>query len=90
MNSKFIAEQSQALAVRMVNAKETEDDQLRWLFQLLYARNIAQEELQETKSFLRNYRQTTDISSATPETTLREYQALCRVLLTSNEFFFID
>ena len=90
MNSKFIAEQSQALAVRMVNAKETEDDQLRWLFQLLYARNIAQEELQETKSFLRNYRQTTDISNATPETTLREYQALCRVLLTSNEFFFID
>ena len=90
MNSKFIAEQSQALAVRMVNAKETEEDQLRWLFQLLYARNIAQEELQETKSFLRNYRQTTDISNATPETTLREYQALCRVLLTSNEFFFID
>ncbi len=90
MNSKFIAEQSQALAVRMVNAKETEDDQLRWLFQLLYARNIAQEELQETKSFLRNYRQTTDISNATPKTTLREYQALCRVLLTSNEFFFID
>ncbi len=90
MNSKFIAEQSQALAVRMVDAKDTKDEQIRWLFQHLFSREIVPGELQEIKTFLQAYQQTNHISNASTGTPLHEYQALCRVLLTSNEFFFID
>ena len=90
MNSKFIAEQAQALAVRMVDAKDTKDEQIRWLFQVLFAREISPGELQEIKTFLQTYQTTNHVSNTSPETQRREYQALCRVLLTSNEFFFID
>ena len=90
MNSKFIAEQAQALAVRMVDAKDTKDEQIRWLFQVLFARKISPGELQEIKTFLQTYQTTNHVSNTSPETQRREYQALCRVLLTSNEFFFID
>ena len=90
MNSNFIAEQAQALAVRMVDAKDTKDQQIRWLFQVLFAREISPGELQEIKTFLQTYQKTNHVSNTSPETQRHEYKALCRVLLTSNEFFFID
>ena len=90
MNSKFISDQAHALAVRMAKASEDETQRIQWIYQHLFARVITTEELHEIREFLAAYRNapvTAPISSAAAPT---EYQALCRVLITSNEFFFID
>ena len=90
MNSNFIENQSHALAVRTVNEKTNDDSRIRWLFKHLYSRNIESDELTAIMQFLKSYRQTPPSGPVSSAAVLPEYLALCRVLLTSNEFFYID
>ena len=90
MNSKFIENQSHALAVRTANAKPDDDSRIRWLFEHLYSRDIESDELTAIMQFLKSYRQTPTSGPVSSAAVLPEYLALCRVLLTSNEFFYID
>ena len=90
MNSNFIENQSHALAVRTVNEKNNDDSRIRWLFKHLYSRNIESDELTAIMQFLRSYRHTPASGPVSSAAVLPEYLALCRVLLTSNEFFYID
>ena len=90
MNSNFIENQSHALAVRTVNEKNNDDSRIRWLFKHLYSRNIESDELTAIMQFLKSYRQTPPSGPVSSAAVLPEYLALCRVLLTSNEFFYID
>ena len=90
MNSDFINNQSQALAIRMQKALQNEDRRINWLFQQLYSREVSPEELNEVKQFLQTYRKSPETTNIATDLASPEYQALCRVLLTSNEFFFID
>lgn len=90
MNSKFISDHSHALAIQMTAAGNSEDARLRWLFQHVYSREITEIELTDIQRFLASYRETADTQPTSSAVVSPAYQALCRVILTSNEFFYID
>jgi len=85
MNSQFVREQAEALAVRL--EKETADDEARIkrAFQLAYSRDPEATELNSLTEFLASYREAKATGDGSPELV-----ALSRAILTSNEFFFID
>jgi hypothetical protein len=77
MNSDFVKTQAAALADRVA---KSEGDPIEEVFQRLYSRPPEPGERKEIESFLASYRQ----SGGDPWT------GLCRTLLTSNEFFFVE
>jgi hypothetical protein len=87
MNSRFIQQQAGALARRVCSALRDDEARIDHLYNLLYSRDVDDAERGEILRFLQAYRGTVD----TPQTDVpEEYVSLCRTLLTSNEFFFID
>ena len=90
MNSRFLADHSHALAIRMTKTGDSEDARVRWLFEHLYSREITATEKNDIQKFLTSYQQTSDTQPFSSESANPAYQALCRVMLTSNEFFYID
>ena len=89
MNSPFIKKQAAALAKRVVADSSEDDARVGQLYQWIYSRPVTDTEQQEIQAFLQMYRKTIEVpqsSGIVPH----EYVALCRTLLTSNEFFFID
>jgi hypothetical protein len=89
MNSRFVKEQASALAVRVEAEAATEEQQITRIFQLAVGREADAGELKSLKGFLVKYRsaagQTDENSTPSPGLI-----AVCRAVLTSNEFFFID
>ena len=85
MNSQFVREQAEALAVRL--AKEAADDEakIKRIVQLAYSRDPDATELNSLTEFLKSYRDANATREGSPELV-----ALSRAILTSNEFFFID
>ena len=79
MNSSFVKTQAATLANRLREQSPDTDARMEQLFQLLYGRSVLAEERAEISKFLTNYKKEGD-----------EWEGLCRTLLTSNEFFFID
>jgi len=71
--------QAATLANRLREQSPDTDARMEQLFQLLYGRSVLAEERAEISKFLTNYKKEGD-----------EWEGLCRTLLTSNEFFFID
>ncbi len=89
MNSPFIQQQATALAERVIAEGNDDDALIDHLYQLLYSRPIREDERYEILAFLEQYRETANTTQPTAAAP-SEYVALCRTLLTSNEFFFID
>ena len=87
MNSQFVKQQSESLAARVERSK-SDDEGIETLYQLAYQRSPDAAELAAIRQFLKRYRQ----QSKTPEanTSHEAMVALCRSILTSNEFFFLD
>ena len=81
MNSSFVQQQSEALASRL-KAASNQRQQVQTLYQFAFAREPRHEEFATIETFLRNYRATSQTQDA--------LVALCRAILTSNEFFFVD
>ena len=90
MNSEFIRKQSRSLAGLAVEQADTEVARIDWLFKRIYGRAVTESERNEIQQFLNAYRQAPAISEDVETVVPPEYPALCRVLLTSNQFFFID
>jgi hypothetical protein len=91
MNNSFVEEQASALAARIALAQETPVSRIRHAYRLLYGRPPKAEEIQLASGFLQKYR--TDASA--PEVTADDrsraaWTGLMRVLLSSNEFFYVD
>ena len=89
MNSPFIQQQATALAQRVIAESNDDNHRVDQLYQLVYSRPVQDAARHEILKFLEQHRKTangTQPSGAVP----REYVALCRTLVTSNEFFFID
>ena len=89
MNSQFIRRHSHSLARMAIDQADTEDSRIDWLFKRVYGRVATGSERQGLQEFLESYRQ----APVSPKNSTRaspEYEALCRVLLTTNHFFFID
>lgn len=91
MNNSWVEDQASALAARVSIASETAPGRVRLAYRLLYGRAPTAVETQMASQFLQRYR--TDVSA--PEMTAEgrsrsAWTGLMRVLLSSNEFFYVD
>jgi hypothetical protein len=95
MNSPFVHEQSAALAQRVLGAAPAEAEgearRLTLAWELTCGRAPAADERSEAEDFLGRYRATLAAAGASPdEQRLGAWRAYARVLLTSNEFLYLD
>jgi hypothetical protein len=91
MNSPFVEEQAAALAARVALAEETAAGRVRLAYRLLYGRSPTVPEAQMARSYLQRYAS----EAGSPELPAHEksrsaWTGLMRVLLSSNEFFYVD
>jgi hypothetical protein len=80
MNNTFVEGQAAALAARVAVSEETASARLRLTYRLLYGRAPATSEIQMARDFLARY-------DGEPRFA---WTGLMRVLLSSNEFFYVD
>jgi len=91
MNSAFLDEQSDALAVRVGLAYTTEVDRIGYAFRLAYGRAPAPEEIRESVKYLAAARAALKESALPADRQPRAALAsLMHVLLSSDEFVFVD
>ncbi len=92
MNSPFLPELAEALGKRILQSNSTEEKQIEAAYQIVFSRNPTPEEQAEFIQTLHAYRR--QMIKEHPEETAAANQAawtgLSKVLLTSNEFFFVD
>ena len=90
MNSELIERASLAVAERVVRENADDAGRLDAVYRLVHLRPPDREESNRWKDFLERYEQaagTTEGESASRR--IRAWQALCRVLLSSNEFVYV-
>jgi hypothetical protein len=91
MNSAFVEEQSDALAVRVGLAYTTEADRIAYAFRLAYGRAPAPDEIRESVKYLADARAALKESALPADRQPRAALAsLMHVLLSSDEFVFVD
>ncbi|MEJ7605198.1 MAG: DUF1553 domain-containing protein [Bryobacteraceae bacterium] len=88
MNNSFVEAQASALAARVAIAEETAPGRVRLAYRLLYGRTPARTELQMATDFLGSYR--SGLEMPMEERPRAAWTGLMRILLSSNEFFYID
>ena len=94
MNDPFVDAQATALARRLFAAQPAASDEpgrLTLAYEMAWGRPPHGDEVDGTREFLASYQQ--DLAQrgvADDQRPLQAWAALCRVLLTSNEFLFID
>ena len=91
MNSSFVKEQADALARRLIEETKEDEPRIARLYQLAYGRDPETSESRSIRKFLTRYRKAADPSDkAAKQDDMQPLTAVCRVVLTGNEFFFID
>jgi hypothetical protein len=80
MNNSFVEQQAAALSARVAVSEETAPARLRLAYRLLYGRAPSAAEIQMARDFLQRY-------DGEPRFA---WTGLMRVLLSSNEFFYVD
>jgi cytochrome c553 len=92
MNSPFVSEQTKALAERLLNDGSLDDVRhIRTAYELIFTRPPTDSEVTRSLAYLDRYAQAETTRSVTPAAArLRAWQSLCRALLASNEFVFVE
>ena len=91
LNDKFVHEQSQAFAVRVVAAASSDEGRLKFAYQTALGRPAEREELDRGLAFLSAARTKLRESGAPTEKIEAEsWQAMVRVLFRLNEFVYVD
>jgi hypothetical protein len=96
MNSPLVHLASESLAKELTKSKHDDSNRLRELFKKTLARPPSDQEQQDCLDFLKAYSEQQprsaagDASSAAVDAELKSWSALCRVLITSNSFLYID
>ena len=92
MNSQLIWESSNHIAERLLSSpNETRVERVARAYELVLSRPPAEAETQEWLEFLTEYARAQSSEVGEPEVRrLRAWQGLCRVLLSSNEFVYVE
>jgi hypothetical protein len=92
MNSTLVMEQSKALAQQLLAIEAADDDnRIEQLYLQLLARPPDDQELESCRAHLERYNKALQESGITgPGQTFQSWQSLCRALLASNEFIYLD
>ena len=88
MNSENVAERSRSLASYLMAADDQEDSQrVRRAFLIALTRQPTPQEVNEFLLYLRNF---PEDSGKNRGSRLDVWQSICRILMTSNEFNFVN
>jgi cytochrome c553 len=89
LNSELVESQSRHLAQRLLDESTDNSQRIESLFQSCLARSATPQEVMQSLDFLRHYQQSLTASSAA-DSVARSWQALCRAVLGTSEFVFLD
>jgi hypothetical protein len=92
MNGQIVEQSCERLAeILLSDASLTEDERLREACQRILARPAAPAECAEWRSFLERYQRAASLAGETPQRRrLLAWRGLCRALLSSNEFVYVN
>lgn len=91
MNSPEVKTEAAAFAQRLLLAANDNVSRVSLAHQLAYARTVTDGELNNAMAFLTKYREQLHSAGHSPETEeLDTWTSYARVLLTANEFFYVD
>ena len=91
MNSPYVRKQAEAFADRLLQDQSNNTDRIAWAFQVAYGRPVTPDEQESFHAYIQRFQrtaQTKDESDQSQERLL--WTSIARVILTSNEFFFVD
>ncbi|MEQ2008154.1 MAG: DUF1549 and DUF1553 domain-containing protein [Limisphaerales bacterium] len=89
MNSDFIRDNARSLAERVIAAASQPEERIRRAHLLAYNRPPANDELRDLTSYAKDYSKDMGTKDAT-ERELRVWTSVCRLLLSANEFVYLD
>ena len=89
MNSKFVHDQANALAQRILNAAKTTEQRLQLAFEIVHGRQPSDSDFQAAIEFVTTYNEQSPRPNP-PASQLEIWSGLSRVILTSNSFLFVD
>lgn len=89
MNSEFVHAQAQGLATRILEKYESDEERVKYAFELVHGLNATDVDMQFANVFLESYR-TELIKQDAVEIEQSVWEAFSRVMLTSNNFLFVD
>ncbi len=92
MNSTIVMEQSQALANQLLSMEGADNpERIEWLYRKVLGRPAGSEELEDCLAHLEKYAAALEENGITgDEQKGHSWQSLCRALLASNEFIYLD
>lgn len=94
MNGEAVGKRSRQLARALLESKGTDDQRIAVGYQRTLGRTPTDEEAREALDYLESYRSkalaTAQGKGAVTTPTLDAWQSFCRVLLSSNEFIYVD
>ncbi|MSU35898.1 MAG: DUF1553 domain-containing protein [Pedosphaera sp.] len=91
MNNKFVQDQASAFARRVMNTASKEADRVKVACTMAWSREPSPKEVARAEQFLSQCREVLRRTEATEEQLEQEaWSSYTRVLLTANEFFFLD
>ena len=89
MNSKFVHDQADGLAKRIVTAEKTTEQRVRLAFELGHGRQPSKSDFDTAVDFVTTYSQHFSDHNQ-PASEDQAWSGLARVILTSNSFLFVD
>jgi hypothetical protein len=91
MNDKFLHEQAEKFATRISLAFPEEGRRIQFAYRLAFGRNATPEEIRQAQAFVKQCsNELAKTSISTEQQPHAALSSLCRVLLSSNEFLFVD
>ncbi len=87
MNSKFIADRSRQLARKLEAAEPSDRGRIVYAYEWLLDRKPSEQEIQELLEYVRSARK---IAAQSPGLNWTAWQSLCRILISSNEFIYVN
>jgi hypothetical protein len=90
MNSPDIKIEADAFARRLLDVAADETVRIQYAYELAFARPASPDEIVNALRFLSEYRQQLRQVGRTNEVEIEAWTSYARVLLTSNEFFYVD
>ena len=91
LNDKFVHEQSQAFATRIINAGKDEPAHIQFAYQAALGRPPEKPDMEQCKKFLADARQRlSEAGTAPPDLEAESWRAMVRALLRLNEFVYLD
>ena len=90
LNSALADQTAEALAKKIREGKGDDTAHIRDAYRRVYFRSTSQPELDRVLTYLKTSEEKADQSLTSEARQLRSWRGLCRVLLASNEFVFVE